>query len=51
MCITLDDVSYLLHLPIKGELLNHGRIIKNEALKLMVDCLGVDLEAALRDME
>lgn len=42
MSITLDDVSCLLHLSIRGKLLDHGRISKDEALKLIVDYPGVD---------
>lgn len=37
MSITLVNVLYLLHLPIKGKILYHGRISKGEALGLMVD--------------
>ncbi|CAL5196149.1 unnamed protein product [Lathyrus oleraceus] len=51
MSITLDDVSYLLNLLIRGKLLDHGRICKDEALEMMVDYLGVDPEAALTEME
>lgn len=51
MSITLDDVSCLLHLPIRGKLLDHWRIIKNEALKYIVDYIGVDLDDALMEME
>lgn len=42
MSITLDDVSCLLHLSIRGIFLDHGRITKDEALKMMVDHLGDD---------
>lgn len=37
MFITLYDVSCLLHLPIKGILLDHGRINKDGAIEIMVD--------------
>lgn len=42
MSITLDDVSCLLHLPIRGKLLYQERISKDEALEMLVDYLGVD---------
>lgn len=42
MSITLDDVSCLLHLLIRGKLLDHRRISRDEALNMMVECLGVD---------
>lgn len=32
MSITLDDVSYLLHLPINGRFLDHESMTKNEEL-------------------
>ena len=51
MSITLDDVSCLLHLPIRGKLLDHGRINKDEELELIVDYMVVDLENAMREME
>lgn len=49
--ITLDDVSCLLYLSIRGKLLDHGRISKDETLELIVDYLGVDPEVALTEME
>lgn len=51
MSITLDDVSYLLHLLIKGKVLDHGMISKDEALRLIVDYLGVDPEAAMMEIK
>lgn len=42
MSITLDDVSCLLHLPIRGKPLDHWRINKDEALELMVNYLEVN---------
>ena len=51
MSIILDDVSCLLHLPIRRKLIDHTRISKDEALKLMVDYLGVNPEYALREIE
>lgn len=49
--ITLDDVSCLLHLPIRGKLLDHGKINKYDALKLMVDYLEVNPEASMKEFE
>lgn len=43
MSITFDDVSCLLHLPIRGRFLNYGRITKDETLEKMVDHLGTNL--------
>lgn len=51
MSITLDGVSCSLHLPISGELLDHGKIRKDEALKLIIDYLGVDSEDEMMEME
>ncbi|CAL5186526.1 unnamed protein product [Lathyrus oleraceus] len=51
MFITLNNVSCLLHLSIRGNLLDHGRISKDEALELMVDYLGVNQEDSMRDLE
>ena len=36
MMITLEDAACLLHLPIKGRLLDHSRIIRDEAVDVMV---------------
>lgn len=46
MSITLDNVSCLLHLSIRGKLIYHGRITKDEELKMMVD-----LEVSTREFE
>lgn len=35
----------------KGKLLDHDRISEDKALELMVDYLGVDLEAFMREFE
>lgn len=51
MSITLNDASCLLHLPIRGKLLDHMNINIDDALELMVDYLGVDLEASMREFE
>lgn len=42
MTITLDDFSYLIYLPIRGKLLDHGRIGRQEGVDLMVTLLGAD---------
>lgn len=42
MSITLGEVSCLLHLPIRGKILENERINKYETLELMVDYLRVD---------
>ncbi|XP_058776110.1 protein MAIN-LIKE 1-like [Vicia villosa] len=39
--VTLDDVSCLLHIPIRGTILRHGRITKEEARELLVEELGL----------
>lgn len=49
--ITLDNVLWLLHLSIRGKLLDHGTIRKDKALELKIDYLGVDLEDAMRELE
>lgn len=49
MSITLYYVLCLLYLPIRGKLLNHVRINKDEGLEMMVDYLGVDLQDAMRE--
>lgn len=43
MSITFDNVSCLLHLSIRGRLIDHESITKDEALKVMLDYLGVNL--------
>lgn len=42
MSITLDNVLCLLHLPIRGRLLDHWRITKDKTLNMMVDHLKAD---------
>ncbi|XP_058774386.1 protein MAIN-LIKE 1-like [Vicia villosa] len=42
LTITLLDVACLLHLPIKGRLLDHSRIQRVKAIELMVDYLGME---------
>jgi len=40
--VTLDDLSYLLHLPIDGMLLSHEAITRDVAVEWMVTHLGSD---------
>ncbi|XP_058766847.1 protein MAIN-LIKE 1-like [Vicia villosa] len=42
LTITLHDVACLLHLPIRGRLLDHSRIQRVEAIEWMMDYLGMD---------
>lgn len=49
--ITLDDVLCLLHLPIRGRLLDHSRITRYDALEMMVDYLGTDPYDALKEIK
>ena len=51
MSITLDDVSCLLHLPIRGRFLDHGRMTKDEALEMMVEYLGADLGEVMDELD
>lgn len=51
MSIILDDVSCLLHFPIRGILLNHSRIGKYEALELMVNHLRTDPGEAQEELD
>lgn len=51
MFITLDEMLCLLHLPIRGNFLDHGRISKDEVLELMVDYLGVSPESSFMEFE
>lgn len=39
MSITLNGVSSLLHLPVKGRLLNYSRLIRLDALEMMIQYL------------
>ncbi|XP_058777070.1 uncharacterized protein LOC131651420 [Vicia villosa] len=49
--ITMDDIACLLHLPIRGILLSHGRLTKEEAMKILIEELEVDLVDALEEVE
>lgn len=51
MSITLDDVLCLIHLSIKGKLLNYYRTTKTEALEMMVIYLGVDPEKTHQELD
>jgi len=51
MTVTLDNVSYLLHLPIDGMLLPHRFISRDEAVEWMVTYLGSDLRDALVEVD
>ncbi|XP_058733574.1 uncharacterized protein LOC131605206 [Vicia villosa] len=49
--ITFDDVTCLLRLPIRGTLLGHGRLTKEEAKKMLIAELGADPDDALEEVE
>lgn len=49
--ITLDDVSCLLHLPIRGRLLDHARINRDEVVEMMEICLGVNPGDFIQELE
>lgn len=51
MSIIEDDVSCILHLLIRGSLLDHGRINKDEVLVLLVAYQGSDPKEAVRELE
>lgn len=44
-------MSCLLHLLIRGKLLDHMRIRKDGVLEMMVEYLGVELEDAMGEFE
>lgn len=48
MSIELNDVSCLLHLSIKGRLLDHNKINIDDTLEMMVDYLRANLGDAMR---
>ncbi|XP_050919958.1 protein MAIN-LIKE 1-like [Lathyrus oleraceus] len=50
MSITLDDVSFLLHLPIRGRFFDHGKVSKDKALEMIVEYLGDDPEKAMKEV-
>ncbi|CAL5208852.1 unnamed protein product [Lathyrus oleraceus] len=49
--LPLDDMLCLLHLSIRRRLLDHERISKDEALKMMVDYLGVDPGESMNELD
>lgn len=51
MSITLDDVPSLIHLLIRGRLLNHFRIYRSDALDMILQYLRVDSIDAQREMD
>lgn len=51
MTITLDDTTFLLHLPIMEKLLDHSRIKYDEAQEMMVIYLGAGPMDALMQCE
>lgn len=51
MFITLNYVSYLSHISIRGRLLDHRRIIREEALEMIITYLRVDPELSLKEIE
>ncbi|XP_050914136.1 protein MAIN-LIKE 1-like [Lathyrus oleraceus] len=51
MSITLDDVSCLLHLSIRGRFLDHDRMAKDEAPEIMIEYLGVDPGEAMDELD
>ncbi|CAL5214714.1 unnamed protein product [Lathyrus oleraceus] len=50
MSTTLDDVSCLLHLLIRGRFLDHWRITKDKAVEMMVEYLRLDPEKAVEEV-
>ncbi|XP_058776609.1 uncharacterized protein LOC131650927 [Vicia villosa] len=51
MTITLDDIVCMLHLLINGRFLDHERIMKDEALDMLVEMLGVTPENAMGEID
>lgn len=51
MSITLDNVSCLLHLLIRGILLDHNKINRVNVLDMMVTYLGLEQKDALKEIE
>ncbi|XP_058759733.1 uncharacterized protein LOC131633040 [Vicia villosa] len=49
--ITLDNIACLLYIPIRGTLLGHGRLLKEEVMEMLIKELGVDPEDALEEVE
>src|ERR1051325_2673328 len=52
MTITLDDVSCLLHVPIRGELVDPAEgFTDNDAIRLAIDLMGVSLEEIAEEVQ
>lgn len=51
MSITLVDVSCMLHLPIRGRLLDHNEINREDALEMMVGYLGANPWDSIKELE
>lgn len=51
MSITLDDVSCLLHIPIRGRLLDHDKITRDETVVMMMTYLRAGLGDSLKGVE
>jgi hypothetical protein len=50
LTVTLDDVSFLLHLPIDGMLLSHESMARHEAMEMMIEHLGIEPGDALKEV-
>lgn len=51
MSIILDDVSCLLHLLIRGRLLDHTKINIDKEVEFMETYMGLDLRDAIQELE
>lgn len=49
--MTLDDVSYFIHLSIHGKLLNYSSTSSPKAMYMMVTYLRVDLGKAQQELD
>ncbi|XP_058750742.1 uncharacterized protein LOC131623735 [Vicia villosa] len=49
--ITIYDIACLLHIPIRGTLLSHGRLVKEEAREMLIEEMRADSEDALEEVE
>ncbi|XP_058726819.1 protein MAIN-LIKE 2-like [Vicia villosa] len=49
--ITLDDVAWLLQIPIRGTLLGHGRLTKEEVREMLIEELAADPKYVLEEVE
>jgi hypothetical protein len=50
MRVTLDDVSFFLHLPIDGMLMSHESMTRAETVQMMVEHLGADAGDAWKEV-